>query len=198
MPIGWLRSAAALAAMTIALLLCTEDADARLEAALAVERPFAVPLSAAPAWSADAPAGVPDRTATLVHTSGGQQSGSLGGLFNRPGLLGGFAAGFLGSGVLGLLLGQGVIGGLNGAASYLGLMVQLALLGLFGRVIWLWWSGRNAPSFAGLSPRQLADPYLRSRNDLSPGDEIAEGAKIATEGDTKPASETAPAHGERQ
>jgi hypothetical protein len=32
----------------------------------------------------------------------------------------------------------------------------------------MWWSGRNAPAFTGLSPRQLADPYLRSRHELLP------------------------------
>src|SRR5262245_58351637 len=33
-----------------------------------------------------------------------------GGLLNRPGLLGGFAAGFLGAGLIGLLLGHGLTG----------------------------------------------------------------------------------------
>ncbi len=100
----------------------------------------------------------------------GQQSGSLGGLFSRPGVVGGFAAGFLGAGVLGLLFGHGLVGELGGAASYLGLLFQLALIVLLCRLIWTWWWGRNAPAFAGLSPRQLADPYLRSRNEMHPGD----------------------------
>ena len=40
-----------------------------------------------------------------------------GGLFNRPGLLGGLAAGFLGAGLLGLLFGNGLFGGLGGLAA---------------------------------------------------------------------------------
>jgi hypothetical protein len=37
------------------------------------------------------------------------------------------------------------------------------------RLIWTWWTGRNQPAFTGLSPRQLADPYLRTRHELLPG-----------------------------
>jgi predicted lipid-binding transport protein (Tim44 family) len=94
--------------------------------------------------------------------------GSLGGLFNRPGLIGGFAAGFLGAGPLGLLFGHGLFGGLGGAASFLGLMFQLALLGMLGRLIWTGWHDGHAPAFAALSPRQLADAYGRSRNEWLP------------------------------
>jgi predicted lipid-binding transport protein (Tim44 family) len=112
--------------------------------------------------------------ASLDRASAGQQNGSLGGLFNRPGLVGGFAAGFLGAGLLGLFFGHGVFGGLGGVASYSGLLCQLALIAMLARLIWSWWSGRNAPAFAGLSPRQLADPYLRSRNEAFPGDMTAE------------------------
>src|SRR5262249_19584834 len=39
-----------------------------------------------------------------------------GGFFNRPGLLGGLAAGFLGAGLFGLLFGHGLFGGLGGLA----------------------------------------------------------------------------------
>ena len=113
------------------------------------------------------------------HATAGSSSypgGSLGGLFNRPGLLGGFAAGFLGSGVLGLLFGHGLVGELGSVASVLGLVFQLALIALLCRLIWTWWSGRNAPAFAGLSPRQLADPYLRSRHEFLPDIEAPPGA----------------------
>jgi hypothetical protein len=91
-------------------------------------------------------------------------------------LLGGIAAGFLGSGVLGLLFGHGLVGELGSMASVLGLVFQLALIALLCRLIWTWWSGRNAPAFAGLSPRQLADPYLRSRHEFLPDIEAPPGA----------------------
>jgi hypothetical protein len=162
----WLRSLAAFAAMAFALLLWAEDADARLEGgpslAKSTEGILLSPPVGAPALAV---------IAANDHVTAGSSSypgGSLGGLFNRPGLLGGFAAGFLGSGILGLLFGHGLVGELGSMASVLGLVFQLALILLLCRLIWTWWSGRNAPAFAGLSPRQLADPYLRSRHEFLP------------------------------
>jgi predicted lipid-binding transport protein (Tim44 family) len=170
----WLRSIAAFAAMAIALLFWAEDADARLEGgpslAKSTEGTSLSPRLAAPALAV---------IAANDHATAGSSSysgGSLDGLFNRPGLLAGFAAGFLGSGVLGLLFGHGLVGELGGMASVLGLVFQLALIALLCRLIWTWWSGRNAPAFAGLSPRQLADPYLRSRRELLPDIEAPPGA----------------------
>jgi predicted lipid-binding transport protein (Tim44 family) len=92
--------------------------------------------------------------------------GSLSGLFNRGGLLGGFAAGFLGCGLFGMLFGRGLFGGLGGAPSYCGLFVQLALVAMLCWLIWTRWRGGESADLAALSPRQLADPYLRSRDDL--------------------------------
>jgi hypothetical protein len=163
-----------------------EDADARLDG----------PSGGAPR-SFDASLAAPLQLAALDHATGGQQSGSLGGLFSRPDPVGGFAAGFLGAGLFGLLFGHGLFGGLGGLASYLGLIFQLALIVMLGRVIWTWWSGRNAPAFAGLSPRQLADPYLRSRNELLPGaEELAAPEVDGAEDAARPAVETTAAHGE--
>jgi hypothetical protein len=181
----WVRSLATLAAMTAALLVWVEDADARLEGELSAGRSSGVvsPLVAAPAALA---------TAALDQSPAGQPGypgGSLGGLFNRPGVVGGFAAGFLGAGVFGLLFGEGLFGGLGGPASFLGLIFQLALVGMLARVIWVWWSGRNARAFTGLSPRQQAEAYLRTRNDLLPGsypsdnaDDVAADNEMVTSG----------------
>ena len=170
----WLRSLAAFAAMAVALLLWAEDADARLEGGPSVgsstEGTLLAPPVATPIVSV---------MAANDHVTAAQPpypGGSLGGLFNRPGLLAGFAAGFLGSGVLGLLFGHGLVGELGSVASVLGLVFQLALIALLCRLIWTWWSGRNAPAFAGLSPRQLADPYLRSRHEFLPDIEAPPGA----------------------
>src|SRR6202140_3470196 len=109
-PMQWLRSLATFAALAIALLLWAEDADARLEGTPSVGKSaagtFLTPQVAAPALAV---------IAANDHATAGSSSypgGSLGGLFSRPGVLGGFAAGFLGSGVLGLLFGHGFLGGL--------------------------------------------------------------------------------------
>lgn len=93
--------------------------------------------------------------------------GSLGDLFSRPGLLGGFAAGFLGAGVFGLLFGHGLIGELSGMPSFLGLLFQFALLVALGWLIWAWWRADKSAAVE-LSPRQLADAYGRERDPLLP------------------------------
>src|SRR6202034_4638322 len=153
----------------LGLLICCEDADARLEDAMVAggnARTSVVFTSVV----AD------DKPIRSSAAQPGYQGGSLGGLFNRPGLLGGFAAGFLGAGVLGLLFGRGLVGELGSVASVIGLVFQLALIALLCRLIWTWWSGRNAPAFGGLTPRQLADPYLRSRHEFLPDIEAPPGA----------------------
>ena len=180
-----LRWLAACAAFAVALLLWAEDADARLEGGLNLGRSGVGIFTSPPAAAT-----VRLVTAALDHPSVGQQpypGGSLGDLFNRPGLLAGFASGFLGAGLLGVLFGHGLFGGLGGVASFLGLLFQLALVVLLGRLIWTWWNGRNAPAFAGLSPRQQAEAYLRSRNEMHPGAYPSETADAApTAGDKTP------------
>jgi predicted lipid-binding transport protein (Tim44 family) len=78
-----------------------------------------------------------------------------GGFFNRPGLLGGLAAGFLGAGLFGMLFGHGLMGGLGGIASFLGLILQVGLVVMVGYFLWHWWQRRSQPAFA-------AAPNLRS------------------------------------
>ena len=155
-----LRCFATLFILTMGLLMWGEDADARAES----RSGFAGNV-------AQAAIGFISRAAVLdnsLPTSAAQptyQSGSLGGLFNRPGLLGGFAAGFLGAGVLGLLFGHGAIGELGGVPSFLGILFQFTLLAMLGRLIWSWWRIDSVATRANLSPRQLADAYERSRNE---------------------------------
>ncbi len=162
-PIWWLRQLAAFAVVAAALLVWSGGVDARLKGESSFIR------SALPSYVASPQVSKYVVVAALDHPSPGTQSGSLGGLFNRPGLIGGFASGFLGAGFLGLFFGHGVFGGLNGVAACLGLAFQLALVAMLCRLIWMWWTGRKQPAFTGLSPRQLADPYLRTRHELLPG-----------------------------
>ena len=72
-----------------------------------------------------------------------------GGFFNRPGLLGGLAAGFLGAGLFGMLAGHGFMGGLGGIASFLGLLLQVGIVALVAMLIWRWWQNRSQPALAG-------------------------------------------------
>ena len=84
-----------------------------------------------------------------------------GGLFNRPGFMGGMMAGFLGAGLLGLLLGNGLLGGLSGLAGFLGLLIQVALVVVVARLLWTWWQRRQQqqPGYA-----TAAGPSMRDNN----------------------------------
>ena len=81
--------------------------------------------------------------------------------FNRPGFLGGLAAGFLGAGLLGLLFGHGLFGGLGGLASILGLVLQIGLVVIVARLLWAWWQRRSQPATA-------AGPLLREMTPDAP------------------------------
>jgi len=159
-----------LAALAAAVLVWTDEADSRPAGALSLGRSGAR-LFMSPARAVTSPKAVVALDRSLSPAGGHPPSGggSLDGLFTRPGLLGAFAGGFLGAGLLGVLFGQGLFGGLGSAASFLGLLFQLVLLALLARLIWVWWHGRHAPAFAGLSPRQLADAYTSSRDEMLAG-----------------------------
>lgn len=82
-----------------------------------------------------------------------------GGFFNRPGLLGGLAAGFLGAGLLGMLFGGGLFSGLGSLSSIFGLIIQLALIYFVARLAMNWWARRNgAPAYANMAPQPNAGP----------------------------------------
>jgi hypothetical protein len=162
MPARWLPSLATLVALVLGLMTWTEEADARLEGAFS----FA-DVNAATSIVFDTVAAFDDSLQPGA-TQPSYQNGSLGGLFSRPGLIGGFAAGFLGSGVIGVLFGHGAVGELSGGAAILGLLFQLTLLVMLFRLIWTWWRDDTADAFANLSPRQLADAYGHSRHEVLP------------------------------
>ncbi|MGB7035291.1 MAG: hypothetical protein WBD71_07170 [Xanthobacteraceae bacterium] len=168
MPARWLPSLATLVALTLGLLLWTEDANARLGAGLSFAGARA---TAALAFDNLVGEGVVGFDRTFVPVAAVQPSypgGTLGELFNRGDLIGAFAAGFLGAGLIGLLFGHGVIMELNSVASVLGVLFQLALIVMLGRLIWTWWRDDKAGPGAEMSPRQLADAYGRPRHEALP------------------------------
>lgn len=99
----------------------------------------------------------------------GTTGAAPGGLFNRPGFMGGLMAGFLGAGLLGLLMGNGLLGGLSGLAGFLGLLVQVLLVAGVAWFAWNWWQRRQqqqagyatagGPSLRDASPQ--GNPYER-------------------------------------
>jgi len=170
--VRWLGPLAAFFLLVSGLLLSAEEADARgwlavryadAERVIGINTPALAPRAEDVSPCAVQPA---------------YPAGSLGDLFSRPGLLGGFAAGFLGAGIFGLLFGHGMIGELTGVPSVLGLVFQFTLLVAFAWLIWAWWRADKSAAVAGLSPRQLADAYGRERDAVLP--EIGADAKSDT------------------
>src|SRR5579859_2467018 len=83
--------------------------------------------------------------------SPGMSSPTGRGLFNRGGLLGGLAAGFLGAGLFGMLFGGGLFSGIGGFSSILGLLLQILLIVFLVRMAMSWWQRRqmSGPAYAG-------------------------------------------------
>ncbi len=110
------------------------------------------------------------RSITQPGTTAPKAAPATGGLLNRPGLLGGLAAGFLGAGLLGMLFGGGLFSGLGGLSSIIGLVLQIGLIYLVVRLAMSWWKRRNAPAFAnasaapGPAPMQDQGPMANARS----------------------------------
>jgi hypothetical protein len=167
--VRWIQSFTRLAVLMAALLIGADDADMRLvDGRGSVANGGGALRSLVSAAAAETAITPQARMAETTAEPGPQPypGGTLTGLFKGGGLLGGFAAGFLGSGVLGLLFGRGLFGELNGPASYCGLLCQLALLFTLCWLIWTRWHGGDLAEASARSPRQLADAYLRSRDDV--------------------------------
>ncbi len=150
-----LRSLLAFGAIAATLVLVVSSADARpkFSAGSRGSQTYSAPPSTATSPTA--------RPIERSMTQPGQPGGSLaqrpataptpaptGGLFGRPGFMGGLFAGFLGAGLLGMLFGHGLTGGLGGFASVLGLMLQIGIVVIIGYLLWTWWQRRSQPALA--------------------------------------------------
>lgn len=151
-----LRSLIALLAVAATLVFLAAEAIAapRMNSGSRGSRTYSAPPTTATSPKAASPIersmtkpGQPGTSAVRPATPASQP----GGLFNRPGLLGGLAAGFLGAGLVGLLLGHGFMGGLAGIASFIGLLLQVGLVVIIATLAWRWWQRRSQPvsAFAG-------------------------------------------------
>lgn len=168
-------------ALILSLFISADGADARLKSEWkfggSLARLIALPFGSAVLDNAlfddeaaddDAADGVSSGNVAMLPQAAQPTSGSLGGLFSRPGIVGGFSAGFLGAGVLGLVFGHGLTSELTSAASFLGLIFQVTLIVMLARLFWTWWRADKSAAFAEMSPRQLADAYGRLRNEALP------------------------------
>ena len=151
-----LRPLVVFLAFAVALAFVAVEADAapKINAGSRGNRTFQAPPPTATAPNAARPI---ERTMTQPVQPGAASAArpatpaAPGGFFNRPGLLGGLAAGFLGAGLFGMLFGHGMMGGLGGMASFLGLFLQIGIVALIAMVAWRWWQRRSQPAaaFAG-------------------------------------------------
>ena len=148
---------------TVALIASAADARPRSSFGSRGSQTFSAPPSTRTAPNAARPMersmtqpGQPGSSASRTPTA----PSAGGGLFGRPGFMGGLFAGFLGAGLLGMLFGHGLTGGLGGAASMLGLLLQIGIIAIVGYLIWTWWQRRNQPALA-------SGPMLR--NDYGAG-----------------------------
>ena len=149
-----------LAAVAVMVLAVAEADAARRSGGFGSrgDRTYSPPAATQTAPNAASPI---NRSATQPQRPGAQGAATTGaakgGLFNRPGLMGGLMAGFLGAGLLGLLMGNGLLGGLGGIASFLGLLLQVAIVVIVARLLWNWWQRRNAPGYASAGGPAMRD-----------------------------------------
>ena len=147
---GIVQMVAVVLSLALPLAIAVSSADARVGGGLSSGsrggRTFSAPPSTSTAPNTAQPF---NRTITQPGSPGLGTPG--GGFFNRPGLLGGLAAGFLGAGLLGMLFGGGLFGGLGGFSSIIGLLLQIALIVFLVRLAMSWWQRRHetAAAFAG-------------------------------------------------
>src|SRR6266702_3880830 len=152
---GIVRAIAVVVSLAVPLAMTVSSADARIggggSSGSRGSRTFSAPPSTTTAPGTAQPF---NRTFTQPGSPGmgsPAAAGARGGFFNRPGLLGGLAAGFLGAGLLGMLFGHGLLGGLGGIASFLGLILQIGIIAMIAMFAWRWWQRRSQPAaaFAG-------------------------------------------------
>jgi predicted lipid-binding transport protein (Tim44 family) len=147
-------------------MLAVSSADARAGGGFSSGSRGARTFSAPPSTSTAPNAAQPfNRTITQPGSPGiGAPAATGGGFFNRPGMLGGLAAGFLGAGLLGMLFGGGMFGGLGGLSSIFGLILQIGLIVIVVRLAMSWWQRRHntAPAYAGAAPGASAPSGFRA------------------------------------
>jgi predicted lipid-binding transport protein (Tim44 family) len=165
---GLVKAMAVVLSLALPLMLAISAADARVggggSSGSRGTRTFSAPPSTTTAPGTAQPLnrtmtqpGSPGVGAPAATTTGG-------GFFNRPGMLGGLAAGFLGAGLLGMLFGGGMFSGLGGLSSIFGLILQIGLIVIVVRLAMSWWQRRHNPAaaYAGAPTSPGASTTLRT------------------------------------
>jgi predicted lipid-binding transport protein (Tim44 family) len=148
---GIVRAIAVIVALAVPLAMAISSADARVggggSSGSRGSRTFSAPPSTTTAPGTTQPM---NRTFSQPGSPGmgapAAAGAAKGGFFNRPGLLGGLAAGFLGAGLLGMLFGGGMFSGLGGLSSIFGLILQIGLILIVVKLAMSWWQRRHTPA----------------------------------------------------
>jgi predicted lipid-binding transport protein (Tim44 family) len=154
---GIVRAFAIVLSLAVPLAMAISSADARIggggSSGSRGSRTFSAPPSTTTAPGTAQPM---NRSFTQPGSPGMGSAAAAGGaakggFFNRPGLLGGLAAGFLGAGLFGMLFGGGMFSGLGGLSSIFGLILQIGLILIVVKLAMSWWQRRHtpAPAYAG-------------------------------------------------
>jgi len=148
---GIVKTIAVVLSLALPLISAASPADARVGGGLSSGSRGGRTFSAPPSTTTAPNAAQPFNRTITQPTSPGTGAPAGGGFFNRPGMLGGLAAGFLGAGLLGMLFGGGMFGGLGGLSSIIGLILQIGLIIIVVRLAMSWWQRRHetASAYAG-------------------------------------------------
>jgi len=167
---GMVKAMAIVLSLALPALLVASSADARVGGGFSSGSRGTRTFSAPPSTST-APGSAQPFNRTFTQPGAGTPAPTGGGFFNRPGMLGGLAAGFLGAGLLGMLFGGGMFGGLGGLSSIFGLILQIGLIVLVIRLAMSWWQRRNqtASAYAGPAMGSAAQPTFRTATGFGMG-----------------------------
>ena len=141
---GWAKAIAIVLSLALPVL-AAPSADARIGGGFSSGSRGSRTFSAPPVTNTAPSTAQPFNRTFGQRSSPGMNSPIGGGLFNRSGggLFRGFAAGFLGAGLLGMLFGGGLFSGIGGLSSILGLILQIALIVFLVRMAMSWWQRRQ-------------------------------------------------------
>lgn len=141
---GWAKAIAIVLSLALPVLAAS-SADARMGGGFSSGSRGSRTFSAPPATNTAPSTAQPFNRTFSQPSNSGMNSPIGGGLFNRSGggLFRGFAAGFLGAGLLGMLFGGGLFSGIGGFSSILGLILQIVLIVFLVRMAMSWWQRRQ-------------------------------------------------------
>lgn len=141
---GWAKAIAIVLSLALPVLAAS-SADARIGGGFSSGSRGSRTFSAPPVTNTAPSTAQPFNRTLGQRSSPGMNAPVSGGLFNRSGggLFRGFAAGFLGAGLLGMLFGGGLFSGIGGFSSILGLLLQIVLIVFLVRMAMSWWQRRQ-------------------------------------------------------